>query len=72
MAAKANHSYTEQDAEVSNSGQEEDKGSEAQTMIDPITGIHTPFKDERSLKRSIIEVTNMKVDTTAKNPRVSN
>ena len=39
-------------------------------MIDPITGIPTPFKDERSLKRPIIEVTNMEVDTTAKNPRV--
>ena len=54
------------------SGQEEDKGSEAQTMIDTITGIPTRFKDEKSLKRPVTEVTNMEVDATAKNPRVSN
>ena len=72
LAAKANHSYTEKDAEMSNSGQEEDKGLEAQTIIYPITRIPTPFKDERSLKRPIKEVTNMEVDTTTKNPRVSN
>ena len=40
-------------------------------MIDPITGIPTPFKDEKSLKRLITEVTNMEVDTTAKKPRLS-
>ena len=40
-------------------------------MIDPITRIPTPFKDERSLKRPITEVTNMEVDTTAKKPNVS-
>ena len=72
MAAKANHSYTKQDVEMSSSGQEEGKGSEEQPMIDPITGIPTPFKDERSLKKPIIEVTNMEVDVIAKKPRVSN
>ena len=40
-------------------------------MIGPITGKPTPFKDERTLKRPITEVTNIEVDTTAKNPRVS-
>ena len=40
-------------------------------MVDPITGILTPFKGERSLKRPIIEVINMEIDTTAKKPRVS-
>ena len=41
-------------------------------MIDPIIGIPTPFKDERSLKRPIIEMTNMEVDVTAEKPRISN
>ena len=41
-------------------------------MIDPTTGIPTPFKDERSLKRPITEMTNMEVDVTAKKPRISN
>ena len=57
---------------MSSSGKEEDKGSKAQTMIDPITGIPTPFMDERSLKRPITKVTNMEVDVTTKKPRVSN
>ena len=41
-------------------------------MIDPIIGIPTPFKHKRSLKRPIIEMTDMEVDVTTKNPRVSN
>ena len=51
---------------MSNNGQEEDKGSKAQIMVDPITGILTPFKGERYLKRPITEVTNMEIDTTTK------
>ena len=66
LAAKANHSYTKQDAEMTNDGEGDDKELEAQTMIDPITGIPTPFKDERSLKRPITEMTNMEVDGTTK------
>jgi hypothetical protein len=38
---------------MSRSGQGKDKESKAQTMLDPITGILTPFKDERYLKRLI-------------------
>ena len=72
LVAESNHNYTEQDVEVSSSGQEEYNGSEAQTMIDPIIGIPMPYKDEISLKRPIIKVTNMEVDVTAKKPRVSN
>ena len=34
LAAKANNNYIEQDVEMSSSGQEEDKQSKAQTMID--------------------------------------
>ena len=71
LAANANHSYTEHDAEMTSSRQEEDKESEAQTTIDPITGIHTPSKDEISLKIPITEMTNMDVDVTAKKPRIS-
>lgn len=41
-------------------------------MIDPIIGIPTPFKDERSLKRPIIEMAYMEVDVTTKKPTVSN
>ena len=33
---------------MSSNEQEEDKGSEAQVMVDPIIGIITPFKGERS------------------------
>ena len=51
---------------MSSNGQEEDKGTEAQIMVDPITRILTPFKGERSLKRPIIEVTNMEIDTNYK------
>lgn len=62
LATKANHNYTEHDANMSSSGQGQYKRSKAQTMIDPITGISPPFKDERSLKRPITEVTIMEVD----------
>ena len=55
---------------MSNNGQGEDKGSEEQIMVDPITRILTPFKVEISLKRPIVEVTNMEIDTIAKKPRV--
>ena len=41
-------------------------------MIDQIIGIPTPFKDEISLKRPITEMTDMEVDVTTKNPRISN
>ena len=41
-------------------------------MIDPITGIPTPFKVEGSLKRPITKVTNMEVDVTTIKPSVSN
>ena len=51
---------------MSSSGKGEDKDSEAQKMIDPITWIPTLFKDERSLKIPITKVTNMEVDVTAK------
>ena len=51
---------------MSSCGQEQEKGLEEQTMIDPIIRIPTPFKDERSLKRPITKVTNMEVDTTSK------
>ena len=50
--------------------QEEDRGSKEQVMVDPITGIVTPFKGERSLKRPAIDVTHMEIDTTTKKPRV--
>lgn len=40
-------------------------------MVDPITGMLTPFKGERSKRRPITEATNMEIDTTAKKPRVS-
>ena len=41
-------------------------------MIDPTTGILTPFKDERSLKRPITYMTNMEVDVSTKRSKVSN
>jgi len=41
-------------------------------MIDPITRIPTPFKDEIYLKRPITKVTNMEVDVIAKKPIISN
>ena len=41
-------------------------------MIDPITGIPTPFKDERYLKRPITKMIDMEVDVTTKKPRISN
>ena len=72
FAAKANQSYTKQDIDISSSGQGEDKKSEEQTMIDPITRIPTPFKDEIYLKRPITKVTNMEVDVIAKKPIISN
>ena len=72
LAAKANNNYIEQDVEMSSSGQEEDKQSKAQTMIDWITGIPTYFKDKISLKRHVTEVLSMEVDVTTKKPRVSN
>jgi hypothetical protein len=72
LEVKANHSHTKKDAEMSSNGQGEDKESKVETMIDPIIGIPTPFKDERSLKRPITKVTNMKVDVIAKKNRVSN
>lgn len=56
---------------MSSNGQEEEKGSEAQIMVDPITRILTPFKAEISLKRPITKVTHMEIDTTTKNLRVS-
>ena len=56
---------------MSNNEQEEDKGSEAQVMVDPITCTITPFKGKRSLKRHATEVTNMEIDTTTNKPRVS-
>ena len=56
---------------MSSNEQEDDKGSESPIMVDPITGILTPFKGERSMKRPITEVTNMEIDTTGKKPRVS-
>lgn len=56
---------------MSSNEQEEDKGSEAQVMVDPITGTITPFKGERSLKIPATEVTNMEIDTTTKKPKVS-
>ena len=71
LALKANHSYIGEDVEMSSNRKKEDKGSEAQTMIDPIIGILTPFKGERSLKRPITKVTNMEIYTTAKKPGVS-
>jgi len=70
VEAKANHSYTGRDAEMSSSGKKEDKGSKERTMIDTITGTLTPFKGERSLKRPITEITNIEVDTTVKKERV--
>ena len=71
LALKSNHSYIEQDVDMSDNEQEEDKGSKAQVMVDPITGTITAFKGERSLERPATEVTNMEIDTTSKKPRVS-
>ena len=51
LALISNHSYIEQDVDMSSNEQEEDKGSEAQAMVDPIIGTITHFKGERSLKR---------------------
>ena len=56
---------------MSNNEQEEDKGLEAHVMVDPITGIITPFKGERYLKRPVTEVTNMEIDIVAMKPRIS-
>ena len=67
----ANHSYIEQNVNTSNNDQEEDKGSQEQEMVDPITGVITPFKGERTLKRPVTEVTNMDIDTATKKPRIS-
>ena len=50
--------------------QEEDKGSEEQAMVDPVTGIITPFKGERTLKRPATKLTNMEIDTVVKKPRL--
>ena len=55
-----------------NNGQGKDKESEAQTLIDPIIWIPTPFKDEISLKRLITKITNIEVNITAIKPRISN
>lgn len=57
---------------MTKNGQGKDKELEGQTLFDPIIGIPTPFKDERSLKRPITEMTGMEVDVTAKNPRIFN
>ena len=67
----ANHSYIEQDVDMSNNEQEEDKGSEEHAMVDPIIGTNTPFKGERTLKRPATKVTNMEIDIATKKPRVS-
>jgi hypothetical protein len=50
---------------------EVDKESKEQTMVDPIIGLITPFKGEKTLKRLAIDITNMEIDTTSKKPRVS-
>ena len=71
LALKANHSYIEQDDDMSSNEQYKDKELEAHVMVDPITGINTPFKGERSLKRPVTEVTDMEIDNVAKKPRVS-
>ena len=71
LAVMANHSYIEQDVNMSNNDQEEDKGSQEQEMVDPIISVITPSKGERTLKRPTPEATNMDIDTTTKKPRVS-
>jgi len=40
-------------------------------MVDPVVGLITPFKGERTLKRPAIDITNMEIDTASKKPRVS-
>ena len=40
-------------------------------MVDPIIGVITPFKGERTLKRPATEITNMDIDTTTKKPKIS-
>ena len=37
-------------------------------MFDPITGIITPFKGERTIERLATEVTNMDIDIGTKKP----
>ena len=40
-------------------------------MVNPVIGIITPFKGERTLKRPTTKFTNMEIDASAKNPKVS-
>ena len=40
-------------------------------MVDPVIGIVTPFKGEKTWKRPTAEVTNMEIDFAAKKSRVS-
>ena len=67
----ANHSYIEQDINMSNNDQEEDKGSQEQQIVHPIIGVITPCRGERTLKRLATRVTNMDIDIATKNPRIS-
>ena len=67
----ANKSYIEHTVDMIGDEQEVDKGSEEQTMVDPVTWLITPFKGERTLKRPATDITNVEIDTTNKKPRVS-
>ena len=46
----ANKIYIERDVNITGDEQEIDKGLEEQTMVDPVIGVITPFKGERTLK----------------------
>ena len=71
LALMANKSYIEHGADMTVDEQEVDKGSEEKTMIEPVTGLSTPFKGEKTLKNPATDITNMEIDTISKKPRVS-
>ena len=71
LALMANKSYIGHNDNMAGDEHAVDKGSEEKTMVDPITGLITPFKGGKTLKRPTIDITNMEIDTTSKKPRVS-
>ena len=67
----ANKRYIEHDVDMTRDEQEVDKGPEEQTMVDPVIGLITPFKGEKTLKSPATDITDMEIDTSSKKSRVS-
>ena len=71
LALMVNKSYIEHGVGMTGDEQEVEKGSEEKTMVDPVTGLITPFEGEKTLKRPATDIINMEIDTTSKKPMVS-